>query len=117
MTNQRVFQIAHFLQPAAGEPLRSVITESADAAVVAWHVQPGQRITPHIHPHGQDTWTLMAGQGDYQVDATGTTVPVAAGDVVVAPVGAVHGVLNTGTQPLIFVSVVSPALSGYELLK
>ena len=69
-----------------------------------------------MHPRGQDTWTILAGEGDYQIDAAGQTVRIAAGDVVVAPVGAVHGVLNTGAQALVFVSVVSPALSGFEPL-
>jgi quercetin dioxygenase-like cupin family protein len=41
---------------------------------------------------------------------------IGAGDVAVAARGAVHGVLNTGSRPLVFVSVVSPALAGYELV-
>lgn len=85
-----------------------------EAAVVAWTVKPGQRIGPHTLPSGQDTLMVLAGQGEYQVDSAGRTKRVQAGDVVVAPKGAVHGVLNTGVEPLIIVSVVSPALSGYE---
>ncbi len=116
MSQPRVFQVATYLQPNDGEPIRSVVHATADAAIVAWTVKPGQRISPHLHPSGQDTWTILAGVGEYQIDATGQTVPIAAGDVVVAPTGAVHGVLNTGTQALVFVSVVSPAESGYEPL-
>jgi mannose-6-phosphate isomerase-like protein (cupin superfamily) len=44
------------------------------------------------------------------------TKSIKAGDVVIAHSGETHGVLNTGTEPLIFISVVAPALSGYELL-
>lgn len=113
---QRVFHVAAYLQPSDGEPIRSVVHQTDDAAIVAWTVKPGQRISPHVHPAGQDTWTVIAGSGDYQVDASGVTVRIAAGDVAVAPVGAVHGVLNTGTVDLVFVSVVSPALSGFEPL-
>jgi oxalate decarboxylase/phosphoglucose isomerase-like protein (cupin superfamily) len=40
---------------------------------------------------------------------------IKAGDVVIAPRGAVHGVFNHGTEPLIFAAVVSPAESGFEL--
>jgi quercetin dioxygenase-like cupin family protein len=116
MSNQRVFKIADHLQANDGEPIRSVVHATDDAAIVAWTVKPGQRISPHVHPSGQDTWTILAGEGDYQVDAAGQTVRIASGDVVVAPVGAVHGVLNTGAQALVFVSVVSPALSGFEAL-
>jgi quercetin dioxygenase-like cupin family protein len=116
MSNQRVFKVADHLQANDGEPIRSVVHATDDAVIVAWTVKPGQRISPHMHPSGQDTWTILAGEGDYQLDASGQTVRIAAGDVVVAPVGAVHGVLNTGAQALVFVSVVSPALSGFEPL-
>lgn len=116
MSSQRVFHVRDHLQPNVGEPIRSVVHATDDAAVVAWTVQPGQRISPHLHPSGQDTWTVLEGEGDYQLDAAGTTVRIRAGDVVVAPTGAVHGVRCTGTLPLVILSVVSPALSGYELL-
>lgn len=116
MSTQRVFKVADHLQANDGEPIRSVVHATNDAAIVAWTVKPGQRISPHVHPSGQDTWIILAGEGDYQIDATGQTVRIAAGDVVVASTGAAHGVLNTGAQVLVFVSVVSPALSGYEPL-
>jgi len=116
MTQKRFFHVADHLQPNHGEPIRSVVHETSDAAIVAWTVKPGQRISAHVHPSGQDTWTVIAGEGEYQVDADGTTVHVAAGDIAVAPAGAVHGVLSTGLDSLVFVSVVSPALSGFELI-
>ena len=116
MSTQRVFKVADYLQANDGEPIRSVVHATDDAAIVAWTAKPGQRISPHMHPTGQDTWTILAGEGDYQVDAAGQTVRIAAGEVVVAPAGAVHGVLNTGAQALVFVSVVSPALSEFEPL-
>ena len=116
MSHERVFQIANHLQPNDGEPIRSVVHETDDAAIIAWTVKPGQRISPHVHPGGQDTWTVITGEGEYQVDALGATVRIAAGDVAVAPAGAVHGVLNTGSRALVFVSVVSPASSGFEPL-
>ncbi len=93
---QRVFTVADHLQPRDGEPIRSLVHETDDAAIVAW--------------------TVIQGEGEYQVDASGSTVRLAAGDIAVAPVGAVHGVLNTGSVDLVFVSVVSPALSGFQAL-
>jgi quercetin dioxygenase-like cupin family protein len=111
---QRLFPIAAFLQPSEGEPIRSVITESAEAVFVAWCVNPGQRIAPHVHPAGQDTWTILSGSGVYALSANGHAVPIAMGDVLVAHRGEVHGVVNTGQEPLVFVSVVSPAASGFE---
>jgi quercetin dioxygenase-like cupin family protein len=116
MSHPRAFQVAQHLQANDGEPIRSVVHETADATIVAWTVKPGQRISAHVHPTGQDTWTVIAGEGQYQTDAAGSSVRIAAGDVAVAPVGVVHGVLNSGSQALVFVSVVSPSLSGFELV-
>jgi quercetin dioxygenase-like cupin family protein len=116
MSPQRLFNVAEFLRPADGEPVRSVVTESVDAAVVAWHVKPGQSISTHVHPEGQDTWTILSGHGEYRVSAQGESVSVSRGQVVVAHRGEVHGVLNTGPEPLVIVSVVSPAASGFQPL-
>jgi quercetin dioxygenase-like cupin family protein len=116
MLPTRIFNSAEFFQPIDdGEPVRSVITESPDAVIVAWDIQPGQQIAAHIHPQGQDTWTILAGQGEYFLDQMGHTQAIAAGDVVIAPIGAVHGVANHGSEPLRLISVVSPATAGYQL--
>lgn len=109
----RIFTSAEHFQTAAGEPIRSVITESPDATVVAWHVDPGQTIAAHVHPRGQDTWTILSGQGEYRLHALGESRTIVAGDVVLARTGDVHGVTNRGSEPLRFISVVSPADAGY----
>jgi len=114
MSPERLFKVTEFFQPTEGEPIRSVITESADAVVVAWYVKPGQSISAHIHPDGQDNWTILSGCGEYRVSANGESIAIAKGDVLVAHRREVHGVLNTGPEPLVFVSVVSPAASGFE---
>jgi quercetin dioxygenase-like cupin family protein len=116
MTINRIFKSSKFFQPTNSEPIRSVVTESQDAVVVAWYIQPGQEILPHIHPNGQDTWTILTGKGEYYVDRTGTKKSIVAGDIVVAHTGCVHGVLNNGDEPLIFISVVAPGDAGYELV-
>ena len=116
MNQTRIFNSAEFFQATDGEPIRSVVTESPDAVVVAWYIKPDQKISPHLHPNGQDTWTIIIGQGQYYLDEIGSTQPIAAGDVVVAPKGSVHGVFNNGTEPLVFISVVCPATAGYQLV-
>lgn len=116
MIEHRLFKSADFMQPADGDPIRSVITQSPEAVVVAWYVKPGQRIASHVHPHGQDTWTILSGMAEYQLDAEGGFCVIEAGDVLVAPTAAVHGVFNHGNEPLVFISVVTPAEAGYELV-
>jgi quercetin dioxygenase-like cupin family protein len=116
MATHRIFHSSDFLRPSDGEPLRSVITESAEAVVVAWIVKPAQSIAAHVHPRGQDTWTVLSGQGTYQLEANGGSRLIRAGDVAIAPTGCVHGVHNNGLEDLIFISVVSPAEAGFERL-
>jgi quercetin dioxygenase-like cupin family protein len=116
MPHPRIFQSAEFLLPSKGDPIRSVVTQSAHATVVAWCVQPGQRIAAHTHPQGQDTWTILSGCGEYQLDAAGAARTLLPGDIAVAHTGEVHGVYNAGDVPLVFISVVAPAEAGYELL-
>jgi len=114
MSTTRIFSSSSFFQPADGEPIRSVITESQDAVVVVWYIKPGQEIPAHIHPNGQDTWTILSGTGEYYLDTVGTTKAIVKGDVVIAHTACVHGVFNKGDEPLIFISVVSPADAGYQ---
>jgi quercetin dioxygenase-like cupin family protein len=117
MNVNRIFASAKFFQPTTdGDPIRSVMIESPEATIVAWYIQPQQSISAHLHPHGQDTWTILAGQGEYYLDRSGVTTSIAAGDVVIAPTGSVHGVFNNGEEPLIFISVVSPSTAGYQLV-
>ncbi|WP_397428445.1 cupin domain-containing protein [Phormidesmis priestleyi] len=56
------------------------------------------------------------GKGEYYLDKAGTTKSIVAGDVVIAHTGCVHGVLNNSDEPLVFISVVSPADAGYQLV-
>lgn len=116
MHQDRVFDSADHFQVGETDPPRIVITESEDAAVVCWHLEPGQRIELHTHPAGQDTWIVLSGEGQYFPDSSGRTLGLRPGSVAVAVRGAIHGALNTGLSPLRFISVVSPAESGFEPL-
>lgn len=117
MSQTRIFNSSKFFQPTDEEPIRSVVTESKNAVIVAWYIKPGQKIPAHMHPNGQDTWTILSGKGEYYLDIAGTTKPIVAGDVVIARTGCVHGVFNNGSEPLVFISVVSPGDAGYELVQ
>ncbi len=116
MNNTRLYHSKDHFQPNTGDPIRAVIVETKDATVVAWYLSPGQRIAPHVHPSGQDTWTILSGTGDYITDASGSTLTISTGDVLVARAGDVHAVINTGKNPLSFISVVSPLDAGFDPL-
>ncbi|WP_224085369.1 cupin domain-containing protein [Enterobacter cloacae] len=79
-----------------------------------WHVHPGQEIAAHIHPHGQDTWTVLSGMADY-FQGNGIVRALREGEIAVARPGQVHGARNTGTEPFVLVSVVASANAGFVL--
>ncbi|WP_253192373.1 cupin domain-containing protein, partial [Klebsiella pneumoniae] len=51
---------------------------------------PGQEIAAHIHPHGQDTWTVLSGMADY-FQGNGIVRALREGEIAVARPGQVHG--------------------------
>jgi hypothetical protein len=60
MSPTRILNSSKFFQPTDEKPIHSVIAESKDAVVVVWYIKPGQEVSPHTHPDGQDTWTILA---------------------------------------------------------
>lgn len=110
---ERIKPWAEHFGPHPEAPVRRILSESVEQVVVAWQIEPGQRLQAHRHPAGQDTWIVLEGEGLYQSDEAGTRTQVRAGQVVIAPPGAVHGLENTGDVPFKFLSVVSPAEAGY----
>jgi quercetin dioxygenase-like cupin family protein len=115
-TESRLFSLTDYIQATDGKPIRSVVLETEDSAVVVWHAHPGQEIAAHIHPHGQDTWTVISGEAEY-FQGDGLVARIKAGDIAIAKPGQIHGALNTGQTPLIFVSVVASGNAGFELAK
>lgn len=109
----RIFAVADFVRPAE-EPVRAVVLETAESAIVVWHVRPGQEIAAHVHPHGQDTWVVLSGEAAY-FQGNGVASSLKAGEIAVAKPGQVHGAKNTGAKPFVFVSVVASAKAGYAL--
>lgn len=80
------------------------ITEHGSIAV--WGVRPGQEVTPHSHPDGQDTWVMLQGELTYYL-GSGERRTIRAGDVDVADCNQVHGAINEGTEDAVFVSIYS----------
>lgn len=108
----RIFSLAEFIRPSEGEPVRSVVQTTEESAVIVWHLRPGQEIAAHVHPRGQDTWTVISGTAGYY-QGSGIVSQLKAGDIAIAKQGQVHGVINSGTEPFVFVSVVAPGNPGY----
>jgi quercetin dioxygenase-like cupin family protein len=113
-SESRVFSVAEYALPSEGEPIRSVVLETPDSVIVVWYVLPGQEISAHIHPHGQDTWTVLSGAAEY-FQGNGFTCSLKAGEIAVAKPNQVHGAKNVDLEPLVFVSVVAPGNAGFAV--
>lgn len=67
---------------------------------------PGQEQHIHDHPDQDKFYYVLQGQGDFTVgDVTRTCQ---AGDLILAPAGIPHGVVNPSTAPLAFLTVIAP---------
>lgn len=114
-TDARIFTVSEFTRPSDDEPIRSVVLETEASVTVVWHVRSGQEIAAHVHPHGQDTWTVLSDSASYY-QGNSVVTKIQAGDIAVAKSGQVHGAINTDSeQPFIFVSVVAPSNAGFTL--
>lgn len=73
-------------------------------------VQPGAKNPPHRHATSEQIWVALRGMGQLLLER-GETLIFAEGDVVRFEDGELHGVENTGTSELEYISVTSPPLN------
>ncbi len=72
-------------------------------------VQPGQRTAPHYHPKTEEIYYILHGSGEMTIDKE--IRRVGPGDAIAIPPGAVHTILNSGKESLVFLCCCAP---GYE---
>lgn len=77
--------------------------ETAHGRMTLWCLLPGQHIYPHIHA-GDHYWVVLEGTGNYLAEGQ-DPVSVEPGTTLVAPAGESHGIENTGSEGLVFVSI------------
>lgn len=68
--------------------------------------EPGQAHALHAHAGMDKLYYVLSGSGRFLLD--GQALPMAAGDMLVAPEGVPHGVENTGTERLLVLAVLAP---------
>jgi mannose-6-phosphate isomerase-like protein (cupin superfamily) len=85
------------LVPAASLPLHTRLAGTIT-------LKAGCSIGNHAHVGETEIYLFISGEGT--VDDNGTPVSVKAGDVIFTGGGASHGVVNSGTEDLIFNAVI-----------
>jgi len=85
---------------------------AGDWEAVEWaSLPPGGACGAHVHTRTEELYFILAGNG--RIAWEGDSQEVRAGDLILTPLGARHGLTNTGTDPLrwLVVEVSAPAQS------
>jgi quercetin dioxygenase-like cupin family protein len=79
----------------------STVTTGTDSMLTAQlEFLPGKRLQPpHLHPQ-EELQYVISGSGTWNLN--GRDIPLMAGDLMYAKPGDLHGIANTGTEPLRF---------------
>src|SRR5689334_20874769 len=80
-----------------------------DAAMTITRVtmDPGAVSTLHAHAKAEQIWLIEQGIGTLLMDE-GTEAKVETGDIVRAPAGDAHGIVNSGSEPLVYLAITVP---------
>jgi mannose-6-phosphate isomerase-like protein (cupin superfamily) len=69
-------------------------------------VQPGQQQAAHTHADQDKIYVVLEGRGRFVRDGVEETLE--SGEALVAPAGAVHGLVNDSEAPLVALVIVAP---------
>ena len=86
---------------------KSTLFESARLLVGLNAFEPGQAHALHAHEGMDKVYQVVDGRGEFLLE--GRTLPMEAGDLLVAPAGVLHGVRNTGAGRLLVLAILAPA--------
>jgi mannose-6-phosphate isomerase-like protein (cupin superfamily) len=91
-----------------GSQIRELARTAAQSLAEAT-VPPGATTIRHLHRVTEELYAFTAGAGEMELD--GEAFAVRAGDTVVIPPGAPHGLRNTGDVPLVLLCCCVPPYS------
>lgn len=97
---------SHFLMDAGDLGSRNLTVTWVD-------VPPGAEQRAHSHEDAEQVYVIVRGQGRMQV--AGDVEDVAEGDLVFIPPATSHGIVNSGSETLVYLSAASPPVSMVEL--
>jgi mannose-6-phosphate isomerase-like protein (cupin superfamily) len=91
---------------AADRMGKSTIFESPRLLVGLNAFEPGQSHALHAHAGMDKVYSVIEGEGVFLLEDR--ELPMAAGDLLIAPEGVPHGVRNTGARRLLVLAILSP---------
>jgi mannose-6-phosphate isomerase-like protein (cupin superfamily) len=85
---------------------KSTIFESPRLLVGLNAFEPGQSHALHAHAGMDKVYAVVEGEGLFLLEDR--ELPMAAGDLLIAPEGVQHGVRNTGSRRLLVLAILAP---------
>ena len=85
---------------------RRVLWTGAHTQLVVMTIPVGEEIGSEVHDANDQILSFVRGTGT--ADVAGETRSVSAGDIVVVPAGTQHNFVNTGSEPLVLMTVYGP---------
>jgi mannose-6-phosphate isomerase-like protein (cupin superfamily) len=99
---------SHFLMDAGDLGARNLSITWVD-------LPPGAEQRAHSHEESEQVYVIVRGSGRMQV--AGDEEDVTEGDLVFIPPATQHGIVNDGSETLVYVSAASPPVSMEELYR
>lgn len=107
MNDQRIFDMELVKVESLEKAVRTPFYQTDSTGGSVWVIKPGQTLPKHYHHNSDDIWVILQGKGVFY-PTPDTEVPFTKGQVIVSKKGECHGAKNTGTEDVIFVSIVAP---------
>lgn len=112
---ERIYTMSEVAEESMEEAVKTVFYSTDSTSGSIWVVKPGQTVACHTHNNSDDIWMCIQGKGIFYPEL-GEEVPIEKGQVIKTPKGVCHGMLNTGDEDFMFVSIVAPVPADYNPL-
>jgi quercetin dioxygenase-like cupin family protein len=107
MTHPQVIRAAEHAVYHSEKMGKATLFESPHLLVGLNAFEPGQSHALHAHAGMDKVYSVAEGEGMFLLE--GRELPMRAGDLLVAPEGVPHGILNTGSRRLLVLAILAPA--------
>lgn len=106
MTTTPFLRVVDFAQEREDKPFKHTFLQSERLLAGLNVLRPDQQQSIHDHPGQDKFYYVVEGAGQFTVGEE--TRRCDAGMLVLAPAGVPHGVVNDGSERLVFLTVIAP---------
>jgi quercetin dioxygenase-like cupin family protein len=85
-----------------------------DMRLTQWNLEPGQENSRHVHHVYGQALIILQGAGEALRGEDEPPIPIKAGDIFMAPRGVPHGIHNTGTERLTYLTISNNTPEGFQ---